>query len=351
MQEVRHSPIRITPLVIDSADDIVRHRVLTAFPQIFFPEGDEAAFALELSDSLVAPSPIHPTNASLGLIAGASALGGPGFRSRRSSGSAASGRSASPSPSRRSSSTHSRPHSPPLLSRHGSTDALHLHYIDVAGPRSPNPSSSREREGVESLSRAASLHRSEASAPASGRASLAPSSLVAGLGIEAGALASIASPPAASALAATARAPPASTAIAPFAAQDGAAPPAVAAAPTARRTVFAEPPPVERAPIVGRCRSPTTRLRSRSIEGGVEQDVFEVEATSGEDEALDEEEEEEEEEEDSDEDEPEDEDDEREDAEENAEEADEPEDLAAEQERKTARGAAVEVVHWTRTAA
>ncbi|KAK4705715.1 hypothetical protein P7C70_g487, partial [Phenoliferia sp. Uapishka_3] len=292
-------------------------------------------FALDLDDSSSNPISMTSANASLRLVAGSSV----GFigevPSRRSSGSI-SGRSTSPSPRRTGSTASSRTHSP-ILSRHSSTDALHLHYV-AAPPRSTR-SSSRERDRAASVTggeatRARDLWREEikspSSTPVSGRASpniAGSEAAFNGLAVD-----SI----------------PSSGSSSPFFLPSTNATLSSEVG-GSRRTVFAEPPVGDRNSVIGgRSRPSTLRVRSHSTEGGVERDVFEVDATSGAHSDLDELEEHENEDGEGDEDDSEDEDADGNDRDGEGNEDDDDDDIEedAEQDRKTARGAAVEVVHW-----
>ncbi|KAM0753651.1 hypothetical protein T439DRAFT_322537 [Meredithblackwellia eburnea MCA 4105] len=287
-------------------------------------------FALDMEDSLVSPAPIHP-NASLGLLVNSNMTPGTtvvgATISRRSSASTSTGRSRSPSPSFRSqqrppsAQSSSRSHSPPHLSRHASTDAMHLHHIDGQGRRS----NSRER--------GAPIRRD--SSNASGRASPGPPTGAAALALSPS---SNASDGAAS--------PSMSGSVASL---DGSALPPVIGA---RKTSFVEP-----AFISGRCRPSTIRKRSKSREGG-SGDVFEVDPDADLEQVVVDEEEEDEEEEDDEEDEDEDENEsegggEYSDEEDRGrdklsgdEDEEDEEDPNFDDSRKTSKGAAVEVVHW-----
>ncbi|KAL8292990.1 hypothetical protein RQP46_000684 [Phenoliferia psychrophenolica] len=266
-------------------------------PRTKYPDAQDEQFAIDLDDSSAAPSPFLPTNASLGLIAGASSRPGfPGTPSRRSSGST-SGRSSSPSPIRRSGSiASSRTHSP-AMSRQTSTDGLNIHYIDGAGPRSGR-SSSRERERSTSTSasdvlRAAAAKEMGSSTSGSGRAS---PSIAVGLGFDSASHSPTLAPSSASTLL-----PPTAALSLNAATPDS--------APSARRTVFVEPP----------------------IEDPDEADENEDSEEGGE---SDSEEDGDEEEEDAG----------REDDDDDG--SDGEEDPSPETSSKTAMGAAVEVVHW-----
>lgn len=240
-------------------------------------------------------------------------------RFRRSSGSI-SGRSASPSPQRRPSSAQSssRSHSPPMISRHASQDALHLHRIPVR----PIPgSSSHERDrSNERIERDGSPTFTIGPGP-SGSGSRVQSrdrdELVT-------ALRNLTIPPSS----------PASP--------DGAEPPQ-----QRRPMSFVEP---DRG-IVGRCKPvPSIRIRSREVVDGVERDVIEVGVLSESDEELDQVEEEDEEAEESDEHEESGEEEEDEGEPKTQEDLDEEQNDEEEEEEapnsKTAMGAGVEVVHW-----
>ncbi|KAI5479569.1 hypothetical protein MNV49_003306 [Pseudohyphozyma bogoriensis] len=260
-------------------------------------------FALELDEGNLPPNALASTLLNIAAR--------PQTRSRGSSFS----RSASPSPTRRpgSAQSSSRSHSPPPMSRHGSQDALHLHYIQ--GSRSANRSTSRDRSGERERER-----EFDSNAVGRGRDPHALRD-----DFSTGGSSGRASP-----FEGTGEQP----------ARDG-------ASPVPRKTAFVEPT-VDRG-IGGKCR-PFVRSRSRVMEDGVEREVVEVDPAESEESGseLDEVEEVDEDEEEEDVDE-EDEDDEEEE-EDNEEDADEGNDEEEEEEpsipSKTTLGAGVEVIHW-----